>query len=179
MSQVYGLCRKMLLCVTVEIEHITAPVSRKVRRLHCGCTGSRILLSSRIRMLTCRIWPDRDPNWILVTWIRPDPDPSGSGSKPRSLPTAGETLLFLHHNWKKLEWLFNQSINQSFLLNVTNAHRAVCYPILWPNFYLSDNLVSDINCIELKWLSYWVFVYSSVLSCVISWNERMLWCFMS
>jgi len=38
-----------------------------------------------------------DPNRILVTWIRPDPDPAGSGSKPQLLPTTGEKLLFLHH----------------------------------------------------------------------------------
>ena len=25
-------------------------------------------------IVTCRIWPDLDPNRILVTWIRPDPD---------------------------------------------------------------------------------------------------------
>jgi len=43
---------------------------------------------------------DPDPNQILVTWIWPDLDPAGSGSKPRLLPTTGEKLLFLHHNWK-------------------------------------------------------------------------------
>jgi len=32
--------------------------------------------------------------------------------------------------------------------------------------------VSDINCIELKWLSQWFVAYSSVLSCIISWNEK-------
>jgi len=36
------------------------------------------------------------------------------------------------------------------------------YHVLWPNFYLSDNY----------WVSVWVFVHSSVLSCVISWNEK-------
>jgi len=29
-----------------------------------------------------------------------DPDPAVSGSKPRLLPTTGEKLFFLHHNWK-------------------------------------------------------------------------------
>jgi len=36
-------------------------------------------------------------------------DLAGSGSKLdpyRLLPTTGEKLLFLHHNWKKLELLF-------------------------------------------------------------------------
>jgi len=36
---------------------------------------------------------DPDQNRILFTWIR-------------LLPTTREKLLFLHHNWKKLKWLF-------------------------------------------------------------------------
>jgi len=34
------------------------------------------------------------PNRILIIWIQPDPDPN---------LTRGEKLLFLLHNWKKLE----------------------------------------------------------------------------
>jgi len=74
-----------------------------------------------------------------------------------TVPTTWEKLLFLHQNWMKLDyWKCGMTV----------------YSVLWPNFYLSDNYISDINCIEKKWLCKWVFVYSSVLSCVISWNEK-------
>jgi len=77
-----------------------------------------------------------------------------------------------------LDYFWQEEKNCSFC-TTTGKLEWLVNPILWPNFYMSDNFLTLTYCTELKWLGYWVFVYSSVLSCIIWWNERMLWCFIS
>jgi len=43
-----------------------------------------------------------DPGFCYPAGSEPDPAHLNT-AKPRLLPTTGEKLLFLHHNWKKLE----------------------------------------------------------------------------
>ena len=66
-------------------------------------------------------------HWIQNFAIRLDPYPNA---------TTGEKLLFLHHNCKKLEWIFTRFCDQTSTWEI---------------------IVSDINCTELKWLSEFSF----------------------
>jgi len=95
-------------------------------------------------------------HWIQNVAIRPDPN-----------LTAEQLLLSLHHNSKKLEWLFTPFCDRTYT---------------WVIISVMTLTVKSVLNWKLKWaelvsfrIQFCIVYYHAFISC----DEKMLWCFMS